>query len=295
MIIEAAVNGGFTMKSHNPHVPYTPAEIAADAIAAVDAGAAIIHLHVREPDGGRVPTSAGLLAYYQETFRLIRAQRQPLIYPTFPVGDPDDPLKSSTDPEPRFRHFRDLARDPSTRSDLGAFDAGSLSIAMYDPETKTVRWPQHTYVNSFATVRYFVEGFRDLRIPATLNIFEPGFLRTALILADMGSLPEPLVLRLYFSAHFGLPPSKASVDAYVAMLNGVQCEWFGSYIEGDIQPHLNLFAREGGHVRVGLEDFTYEHAGKPSNAELVTRAAEAAHSAGRPIATPAQAREMLHA
>ena len=293
MIIEAAVNGGITTKSQNPHVPYTPEEIAADAVAAVRAGASVIHLHVREPDGGRVPSAEGLLTYYRKVFRLIRTECQPLIYPTFPIGDPDRPLEPSRGPEPRFRHFRQLAEEPLTRCDLGAFDAGSLNIPGYDAKTRTVRKPDHVYTNTFATVRYFVEGFRDLGIPPTLNIFEAGFLRTALILSDLGLIPEPLIPRFYFSDQFGLPPCKPSIDAYVAMLGGRRCEWFGAVIDGDIRPYLSLFAKEGGHIRVGLEDFSYEGSGMPSNADLVTLAVEAARETGRPVAMPEQSRQML--
>jgi uncharacterized protein (DUF849 family) len=173
-------------------------------------------------------------------------------------------------------------------------DAGSLNIPAYDAATKTVRNPGHTYVNSFATVRYFVDGFRELGIPATLNCFEPGFLRTALILADMGVAPAPLVARFYFSRAFGLPPSEASLAAYRAMAAETPCEWFGCCIDEDVRPHLAMFARAGGHVRVGLEDFAYA-ADQASNAQLAALAAQAAKAAGRSVATPAEARALLGA
>ncbi len=83
VMIEAATNGN-AMKEQNPNIPYSPEEIAQDAIATCQAGAALIHIHMREPDGTWVQT----LDYYARALTLTREKCRPLMWPTFPFGIP---------------------------------------------------------------------------------------------------------------------------------------------------------------------------------------------------------------
>jgi 3-keto-5-aminohexanoate cleavage enzyme len=279
IMIEAAINGNAS-KELNPNIPYSPEEIGHDAIATCRAGAALIHLHVREPDGAWVQT----LDYYAKAIMLTREQCTPLIWPTFPFGD---------DPAVRFQHFYDLCKDPKTRLDLGAADMGSVNFVEYNRHKKSLRGGQFVYQNSYNTIRYFLEGCRELKLRPTLQIFEPGFLRAALTYLDMGLLDEPLLLKFYFSDLFGLPPSLRSLDAYLGMLDGVQCNWFGSYIGGDVLPFVPLFVSMGGHVRLGLEDYQYAEEGKLTNAQITATAVAAIRGMGHEVATPDQARQIL--
>ena len=281
VMIEAAINGN-AMKEQNPNIPYSPEEIARDAIATCQAGAALIHIHVREPDGTWVQT----LDYYTRAVTLTREQCRPLLWPTFPFGE---------DPAVRFRHFYELCKDPETRFDIGAADMGSVNFAEYNPQNKTIRGGHFVYQNSYDTIRYFLEGCRELKLRPTLQIFEPGFLRAALTFLDIGLLDEPLLLKFYFSKTFGLPPSLRSLDAYLGMIEGVKCNWFGAYIGGDVLPFVSLFVSMGGHVRLGLEDYQYTTAGKLTNAQITARAVAAIRSMGHEVATPDEARQMLQA
>jgi len=99
VIIEAAINGN-AMKKLNPHIAYSPAEIADDAIATCKAGAAIIHFHVRDPETGKWVQD---VPYYAEVYRRSRAACKAMLWPTFPMGE---------DPAKRFNHFVELAKDP---------------------------------------------------------------------------------------------------------------------------------------------------------------------------------------
>jgi 3-keto-5-aminohexanoate cleavage enzyme len=281
VIIEAAINGN-AMKAQNPNIPYTPEEIAKDAIATCKAGAALIHFHVREPDGTWVQT----LDYYARSIRLTREQCKPLLWPTFPFGD---------DPAPRFQHFYDLCKDPQTRLDLGGADMGSVNFAEYDRQTKTVRGGNFVYKNPYDTIRYFLEGCQELKLRPSMQIFEPGFLRAALNFLDMGLLTEPLLVKFYFSKGFGLPPSARSLDAYLGMLEGVKCNWFGTYIGGNVLPYVPLFVSMGGHVRLGLEDYQYTNEGKLTNTEITNRAVAAIRGMGHEVATTDEARQILQA
>ncbi|HEV8299276.1 MAG TPA: 3-keto-5-aminohexanoate cleavage protein [Acidimicrobiales bacterium] len=282
VIIEAAINGGVTTRAANPHVPCTADEVARDAVAAHGAGAAIVHFHLREPDGGRIATYARLLAAHVDAIRAIRQQPAPLLWNTFPVGG---------DSAQRFRLFRDLSADATTRPDVGAYDIGSLNIVTFDRSSHRVA--ATTYVNTFDDVCYFLKGFRELGLRPFLNVFEPGFLRTALICLELGLLDEPLILKLYFSDDYGLPPSRQAIELYLDLLDGVRHEWFGTYVGRDVLPYVTRFADMGGHVRVGLEDYDYADAGRLANAEIVQRAADALESQGHRLVGAAEAGELL--
>lgn len=285
IMIEAAINGN-AMRNLNPHIPYSPQEIANDAIATCKAGAALIHFHVRNPQTGEWVQD---VPYYAEVYRRTREQCKPLLWPTFPFGD---------DPAPRFSHFFELAKDPKTKPDLGAGDMGSVNLVSYDPRTKTVSGSNFIYKNSYDTIRYFLEGSRELKLRPTLQIFDPSFLRAALIFLDQGLLTEPLLLKFYLGGPelpFGLPPTLKSLEAYLDMLKGVRCNWFAATLGGDNLPLVPLIVNLGGHVRIGLEDYQYAREGQLTNPQIVERAVAAIQGRGHTVATPDEARALLEA
>lgn len=285
VIIEAAINGAAPRKL-NPNIPYSPAEIAADAVATARAGAAIIHFHVRDPESGKWVHD---VPYYAEVYRRARAESDALLWPTFPLDG---------DAAARFSHFVALAKDPATKPDLGAGDMGSVNLVTYDRARRAIHNEEMVYRNSYATIRYFLEKSRELGLRPTLQIFDPSFLRAALVFLEMGVLSEPLLLKFYLGGPelpFGLPPTLKSLDAYLDMLKGVRANWFAATLGGDNLPLVPLIVSLGGHVRVGLEDFQYAREGRPSNPELAARAAETVRAMGHQVATPAEARAILEA
>jgi len=255
VIIEAAINGN-AMKKQNPHIAYSPEEIAHDAIATCRAGAAIIHFHVRDPHNGKWVHD---VPYYAEVYRRTRAGCKALLWPTFPIdGDADK----------RFSHFVELAKDPATKPDLGAGDMGSVNLVSYDTAKKQIRDESMVYSNSYATIRYFLEKSRDLGLRPTLQIFDASFLRAAMVFLEQGVLTEPLMLKFYFGGPelpFGLPPTLASLEAYLDMIKGVRANWFAATLGGDNLPLVPLVVSLGGHVRLGLEDYQYTREGQPTN------------------------------
>ena len=235
VMIEAAINGNAS-KDLNPNIPYSPEEIANDAIATCQAGAALIHFHVRNPDTGAWVQD---LPYYSEVYKRTREKCDPLLWPTFPFGD---------DPVRRFQHFVDLAKDPGTKPDLGAGDMGSVNLVSYDPITKNLGEGNFVYQNSYDTIKHFLEGSNELGLRPTLQIFDASFLRAALVFLDKGVLTEPLLLKFYFGGPtlpFGLPPTLKSLEAYLDMLSGVRCNWFAATL-GWRQPALRAPDREPG-------------------------------------------------
>jgi len=180
----------------------------------------------------------------------------PLLWPTFPFDGT---------PAERFSHFVALAKDPATKPDLGAADMGSVNLATYDRRAKKIRGANFVYQNSYATARYFLETSRELGLRPTLQIFEPGFLRAALVFLEQGLLTEPLILKFYLGGpeqSFGLPPTLKSLEAYLEMIKDVRCNWFAATLGGDNLPMVPGIVGLGGHVRVGLEDYQYARDGK---------------------------------
>lgn len=196
VMIEAAVNGN-ARRELDPHVPYSPAEIADVAVAACQAGAALIHFHVRDPQSGAWVHD---VSYYAEVYRRARERCGALLWPTFPL---------SGEPAARFSHFFALAEDSATRPDLGGADMGSVNLVAYDPRSKTYSGGRFIYQNSYDTIRYFLESSRQLGLRPTLQIFDPSFVRAALVFLDQGLLTEPLIIKFYLGgpySPFGLPP-----------------------------------------------------------------------------------------
>jgi 3-keto-5-aminohexanoate cleavage enzyme len=284
VMIEAAING-VAMKDANPHIGYTPEEIANDAIATCKAGAALIHFHVRKPDGEWCQD----VPYYAEVYKRVRSAlgaNAPLMWPTFPGGK---------DASVRYSHFVELSRDSATKPDLGAADMGSVNLGMWDAKAKTLRG--NTYQNSFDTLRDTLKLMKEcgLKRP-TLQIFDATFLRTTLIFLEQGLLTEPLLIKFYLGGPeqpFGLPPTIESLQAYTQLLKGVRAYWFASCFGGDVLKLAPAAVAMGGHIRLGLEDHQYTHEGKLSNPQLTERAVQIVKAMGQEVATPQDTRKML--
>jgi 3-keto-5-aminohexanoate cleavage enzyme len=283
LVIEAAINEQ-APKASNPHVPYTPEEVVADALACFEAGASIVHFHARDPVTGALLTPGTDL--YAEAMREIRRVRpDALVYPTYGSGAPAE----------RFAHVDALAADPDVRGDLATIDPGTVNMGRFD-EAGGVG-PDFVFSVVHDDCRYFFDLCHRRGIRPTVVIREPGAIRTAVAYHRMGWLPAPLFLRVNLTddAPWGLPPSMRSVDAYLAAVPpDVECEWM-AYTYGPSHWAMNLHAiAAGGHVRTGLGDNPVEPDGSVlTNADKVARVAEIARLAGRAVASCADTRALL--
>lgn len=282
VMIESAINGN-QMRNRNPHVPWSPQEIASDAIATCEAGAALIHFHVRDPASGAwvhdVPS-------YAEAIRGIRAGCDALLWPTLANGE---------NPAVRYRHMFALAADPATRPDLGLCDPGTVNIASWDPATRQLRG-ERTYLNSYESSRYFLKACIEMGLRPTVQVFDATFLRAALVFLEQGLLEEPLLLKFYLGGPtkpVGLPPTRPSLEAYLHMLRGARCNWFAAALDADVQPLLADIVELGGHLRVGFEDYLHADGEPLTNPQIVRRAADAIRALGHEVATPQEARRMI--
>lgn len=280
-IIEVAINGA-TTKERNPNVPRTPDEIAADALACIEAGAAIIHNHI---DLTGI-SEAEAAERYLEAWRVVLAERpDALWYPTVHFGTPLS-----------LEHLIPIAASGLLR--LGLTDPGSVNLGGLNDQG--VPLGGLVYANSFADIARAFDICRELQLGPSLAIYEPGFLRTTLAYWRAGRLPEGAMVKLYFSAErgplgapFGLPPTAKALEAYLEMLEGCDLPWAVSAHGGDVVATevAPLALERGGHLHIGLEFYGGDR--KPTNVELVAEAVELCEKSGRPVTTPEQAAAIM--
>ena len=281
LVIEAAINGA-TMKEAQPYVPRATAEIVDDAVACFEAGAAIVHHHT---DDGLLVGRHATEPYRDAWTAILRRVPDAILYPTMGGGGPHTNIRE------RYAHVEELADLGLLR--LALVDPGSVSLGPLDADGLPMAIDL-VYQNTFADARYMFDVCNARKLAAHVSIFEPGFLRIALAYHARRRMP-PAKIQLYFGGDalpFGLPPTAASLDAYLAMLAGTDLPWMVGVIGGDVTASLAALAIErGGHVRVGLED--YVGPGQPRNAELVRNVVALAARHGRRIATRAEAAGIL--
>lgn len=281
VIIEAAINGG-TSKDVNPHVPITAEEIAADALACFDAGAAIVHAHCN-PVGGPDDEVA---ERYLSAFRLVWAERPgALIYPTINFGAGGL----------SFGHLPPMVEQGLR---VGLLDPGSVNLGRLGDDALPVG--AFVYATSFDRIKEVFALHEELGLGPSLAIYEPGFLYTTLLYWKAGRLPAGTMAKFYLStergllgAPFGLPPTRPALDAYLDLLGDAPIPWAVSVVGGDLgRSDVARYALErGGHLHLGLEFYGGDRT--PTNVELVQEAVALCGEAGRPVASGEEAAAIL--
>lgn len=281
VVIECAING-VTSKATNPHVPVEPSEIAADALACIAAGAAIIHNHI---DLYGVSLERVVERYLEGWRPILEARPDALLYPTIHF---EQGFSIS------YEHLIPLA---TAGMRVGLTDPGSVNLGGVDNGIPT---GDLVYRNSFETIGRAFDICREAKLGPSLAIYEPGFLRAALAWWRAGRLPQGAMVKLYFSteqgylgAPFGLPPTERALDAYLEMLDGCDLPWAVSIVGGDLCAHpiAERALARGGHLHLGLEFYRGDR--MPTNVELVSEAVALCQRVGRTVATPDQAAEIL--
>ena len=284
VVIEVALNGA-TPKSANQHVPCRPDEITRDALACIDAGASIVHNH--NDEGLWTSDGAHAAAPYAQAWRPILA-RHPgvLLYPTMASGGPGIAI------EARWKHIAELARAGLCR--VGLVDPGSVSLGFLGADGLPLSLDL-VYVNTHRDARHMFLQCAELGLAPSISIFDPSFLRVALAFLAAGRMPAGALVKLYFGGTlaFGLPPTLASLEAYLDMLEGSGLPWSVAVLGGDVVACglAQLALLRGGHLRVGLEDYAGPRT--PTNVELVAEAAALATRCGRKVASIEETHQIL--
>src|SRR5215471_17033893 len=272
VMISCAVTGSADTPAKNPAVPVTPQQIATSAIDAAKAGAAIVHIHVRDPETTRPSMDPAL---YREVVDRIRGSGSTvLINLTTGPGaryapSLDDPLKPGpgTTMKPakeRVRHVVDL------RPDICSLDMGSMNMGGY------------AFINTPSILEAMAIKIRDAGVLPELEVFEAGHVKV------------PSLFQICLGISWAQPATPEAMT-YMRSLLPADCTWFAFGISLHQFPMVAQAVLLGGHPRVGMEDNLYLEKGKlaPSNAALVEKAAKIVETLGDHVATPAEARQIL--
>lgn len=292
VIISCAVTGDDTKVTKSPHCAVTPAQIAATSIAAAQAGAAIVHIHVRDPETG---TFSMETRHYREVVKIIRESGVDVIVNLtcgmggyIVVGDKglaDTPGPGSdfVSQEDRMRHVIDLCHEGIYRPDIATLDCGSLNFG--DGNRAYVSTPN--YLRQGAAI------LKELKVKPELEVFDTGNLWFVKQMIKEGLLEAPSLIQLCAGIPYGVP---ADVAHLLAMVNSLpaDCNWGTFAISRMQMPWVAQAVLLGGNVRVGLEDNLYLSKGVyASNAQLVEKARTIIEAMGARVLSPAEARERL--
>ncbi|OWA02618.1 NADPH:quinone reductase [Streptomyces sp. CS227] len=285
VIITCALTGAGDTVRKSPHVPVTPEQIARNAVEAAAAGAAVVHIHVRDPETGDPSRDPKL--YREVVERIKETGTDVVINLTAGMGgdlvvDPDDPLTHLPGTDlvgglERLPHVEELLPDICT------LDCGSLNFGD----------GSNLYVSTPDMLRAGARRIQELGVRPELEIFDTGQLWFAKQLLAEGLLDAPTVFQLCMGVPWGAPADPGVLQSMVNMLpDGAR---WASFALGRMQmPWVAQSILLGGHVRVGLEDNLYLGKGnKATNAQLVERAVTLTESIGARVATPDEARATL--
>lgn len=292
VIITCAVTGDDSKVTKSPHCAVTPSEIAQSAIEAAKAGAAIVHIHVREPETGAYSMET---KYYREVVKTIRESGVDVIVNlTAGVGgyvyvsDEGALLgpEHGTDfvsQETRMRHVIDLVNEGKYAPEICTVDCGPYNVGEGN----------RTYLSTPDYVRRGTRLARELGVKPEFEVFDTGHLWLVQKMLAEGLVDDPLMVQLCASIPYAMPANIGLLASLVATLP--PSAQFASFGIGRLQmPMVAQSVMLGGHVRVGLEDNLYLSKGVyGSNAQLVTKARTIIEAMGASIVSPGRARDLL--
>ena len=288
LAIQVRVNEG-QMRSANPNVPYSPAEIAEQVVECWRAGASVVHFHAREPGNGKPSTDPEL---YAETVRRIKRECDIITFPT---------LGASMLPtmQERMAHIVQMASDDATRPDAVPADMLTTNMDWYDRDRRQFQGSrERIYLNTTKMLEELCETMNGLGVRPVAMIWNVAGVRLTQAFIEMGLMKTPLMCELsVFGAGFQQFGHPATVQGLQALLDffprDADWQWMVS-VMGENPFPLNAYAiANGGHVAVGLGDYGFPELGHPTNADLVRRVVHLAETMGREVATAAEARQIF--
>ena len=284
--LEAAINGPWS-RARQPLIPITPDEIVREALACVEAGAAIVHFHAYDPETGRQDDDYEL---YAPVIERIRSAADVICYPTIPFAGSQDAPAPLT-PQQRFGAVEKLLQ--AGLIEWAVVDPGSVNITEY--AAVPAGRDGFVYANPEAHIRHGLMLAQKHAMVPSYAIYEPGFMRLGAALHAAYPGAPPAVYRLMFSDRmaFGFPPAEWALDAYLRLLEreAPRASWMVSGLGVEIEPLIETAVARGGHVRAGLEDAPLGCS--VGNATLVDRAAERIRAAGGRLASVGEVRAAL--
>ncbi len=285
VVVTCAVTGAGDTVDKHPAIPVTPEQIANSAIEAADAGAAIVHLHVRDPETGKGSRDINL---FKETVELVRSSgRNVLINLTAGMGgdlvvDDENPAvpAEGTDlisAEERMAHVELL------RPDIATLDCGTINFDNAN----------YVYIQTPNMLRAMAARYAEIGVKPEMEVFDLGHLRFANQMVSEGLIKGRPMYQVCLGIPWGAGADSATMTAMVGQLPR-DAFWSGFGISRTQMPMAAQAMLLGGNVRVGLEDNLYLEKGVPaSNAQLVEKAVRIIRDLGGQICDADQARERL--
>ena len=288
-----AVTGGMSVPGQSAAIPVTPEQIVESAVEANAAGAAIVHIHVREPETGRPSADLGL---FKEVIAGIRERCDAIVQPTTGGG-------VGMTIEERARVVTEI------RPEMATFNCGSFNFGIFKVRARPEMAPweveylqgtrDYVFRNTFADIARLAELFRDAGAKPEYEVYDVGHLYNLRHLADEGLVDFPLHIQFVLGV---LGANAATIEQLVHMhrtattLFGSEFTWSAAGVGYPAEFHLAATAlMMGGHVRVGLEDNLRVATDRraASNAELVEKAMTLAPLLDREPVGADRAREIL--
>jgi len=281
------VTGAGDTVGKSDKVPFTPEAIANEAIAAAEAGAAIAHIHVRDPITG---DPAREVDYYREVVERVRASSTDVIINLTAGMGGDLVIGSVEQPLPLDPGQSDLA---GATERLDHVRALLPEICTLDCGTMNFGEGNYVATNTHDTLMEMARQVQELGVRPELELFDTGQLWEAKALAEDGLIDDPVMVQLCMGVRYGAPDD---LNTFMAMVNNVPDDWtFSAFSLGRNQlPYVALAAIAGGNARVGLEDNLYLDRGQlATNADLSGRAKQILESMNYTVMSPAAVRDKL--
>jgi uncharacterized protein (DUF849 family) len=292
-IITAAITGSIHTPSMTPYLPITPKQIADEAVRAYEAGAAVAHIHVRDPETGMPSPSLDL---FREVLTEVKSRCNMIICTTTGGG-----LGMTT--EQRVAVVREF------KPELASFNFGSMNFALFPILQKIKEWkypwePQYLgmtedfiFPNTFKTLREFCQYFKEAQTKPEIEIYDVGMINNLAFMIQAGHIEKPVYLQFVMGILGGIP---ATVENLVFLYRTAKdligdFKWSVCAAGRNQMPMCTTALIMGGNARVGLEDSLYVEKGRmaKSNAEQVEKIVRIARELGIEPATPDEARQIL--
>lgn len=275
-VITCAVSGAVANKAQCPGIPYTPEEYAKEVRRARDAGASMVHIHARTPEGA--PTVDP--QHYRAITQAILAETPDIIinYSTGWVG-----LHIAE----RVGHITQL------RPEIAALNMGSMNYAKYSAKRKGFVF-NFVFENNFEDIIFLLQRMADAEVKPECECFDVGHVESVWPLVDMGALSPPVQFSLIHGVLGGIGATARNL-AHMAGVVPQGSTWGVIAVSREQWAMVGAASALGGNVRVGFEDNFYLPSGEmaASNGELVEAAASIVRLQGRRVAEPGQARTIL--
>ena len=274
-IITCALSGVVADRRQCPAIPYSPEEYALEAKRAYDAGATIVHIHARRPDGS---PSYEIEDYKKIYDAVVDACPVIINFSTGAIG---------------ISKEKKIAPVKEIRPAIAALNMGSMNYSKYHTEKKRFVFDL-VFQNPFSEIVYLLNVMKEYQVCPELECFDTGHIGNCYPLIHMGLLEPPFQFSLIMGVLGGIPPTVSNLTSQVKMLPP-KSEWQVIGISHDQWRMVGAAIAIGGNVRVGLEDNFYVAPGKmaKSNGELVEKAVKMVRDQGREVADIEETRKRL--